>query len=260
MARHVLEVRVSELIPILSRPIGDSVNAIDARELHRALNIGRDFSTWIRARLDELHLTEGSDYVKLNDSASPNLGSANRIDYVLTLDAAKHIAMAQRNEIGTRVRNYFITAEKKLRTISSDPIALLSDPNVLRSLLSSYAERTEKAEAALAVAAPKVEVFDRIIDCGDTEGFRAAAKLVREATGATEGEFRSLMLKRKWIARLDGRLMPAHYGTEHGYVTTRDREWDDDEGGHHVKAELRITQKGIARAIELLLAGSEAAE
>lgn len=39
-----------------------------------------------------------------------------------------------------------------------------------------------------------------------------------------------------------------------GYVTIRDREWTDSEGIAHVKPELRVTQKGLARAIELLIA------
>lgn len=88
---------------------------------------------------------------------------------------------------------------------------------------------------------------------GDTVGFREAAKLIRAATGANEHETRALMVRRGWIQRLGKQLAPAHVGELRGYVTTRDREWTVD-GTTHVKPELRITQKGVARAVELLLA------
>lgn len=47
-------------------------------------------------------------------------------------------------------------------------------------------------------------------------------------------------------------LAPAHLGVERGYVTTREREYVDRSGARGVRPELRITQKGLARAIELL--------
>lgn len=139
-----------------------------------------------------------------------------------------------------------------------DPIALLGDPNVLRKLLGSYAERVQAIEATVAEQAPKAAIVDRIVDTGDTLGFREAAKLVREATGAVEGVFRGLMHRRGWIQRLGGQLAPTSIGMDRGYVTTRDREFVGSDGARHVRPELRVTQKGLTRAIELLLA-SEAA-
>lgn len=135
-----------------------------------------------------------------------------------------------------------------------DALAALSDPATLRQLLGSYAERVQALEADASAARPKVEVYDRIVASGDTVGFREAAKLIRAATGANEHETRALMVRRGWIQRLGKQLAPAHVGELRGYVTTRDREWTDSEGTHHVKPELRVTQKGVARAIELLIA------
>lgn len=182
--------------------------------------------------------------------------------YLLVLGSRKPEARAFKRWITREV----IPSIRKTGSYGSDPIALLGDPSVLRTLLGNYAERVQRLEAdvadretRIAADAPKVEVFDRIVASGDTEGFRAAAKLVHEATGANEAEFRSLMIQRKWVQRLDGRLMPAHVGIDRKYVTTREREWSDIEGGQHVKAELRITQKGITKAIEILLSDGAAA-
>lgn len=135
-----------------------------------------------------------------------------------------------------------------------DALAALADPATLRLLLDGYAERVIALQADVDAARPKVEFYDRIVDTGDTVGFREAAKLVRAATGANEHETRALMIRRGWIQRLDKRLAPAHVGELRGYVTIRDREWTDSEGIQHVKPELRVTQKGLARAIEVILA------
>lgn len=135
-----------------------------------------------------------------------------------------------------------------------DALAVLSDPAALRKLLGNYAERVLALQADVDAARPKVEVYDRIVATGDTLGFREAAKLIRAATGANENETRTLMIRRHWIQRLGKQLAPAHVGETRGYVTTRDCEWTDSDGTPHVKPELRVTQKGLARAIELLIA------
>ena len=140
-----------------------------------------------------------------------------------------------------------------------DALAALSDPSTLRQLLGSYAERVIALEAENEAARPKVEVYDRLIESGDTVGFREAAKLVRAATGANENEFRSLLLHRRWIQRLGGRLAPAHYGQAQEYVTVREREFVARDGSRKITPELRITQRGLARAIEVILAEKEEA-
>lgn len=245
---------------ILDRAVGDSVNAVDARELHHALESGQDFSTWFKARVEQLGLREGVDFEKVNDSGSTESwnGMRTRIDYVVGLDAAKHIAMAERTETGHRVRDYFIAAEKQARAVvpAFDP----TDPRVIVAVLEAQVEKVKRLEATvadqeetIALAAPKAEVHDRIMRSNGTFGFREAAKLVREATGATEGEFRSLLFKRQWVQRLDRKMAPKHYGREAGYVTSRMKEWTDAEGITHVKPELRITPKGVSRAIAILL-------
>jgi phage anti-repressor protein len=94
---------------------------VDARLLHRQLKVGKDFSTWIRARIKEFGFEEGKDF-------SPNLGSkigthggANKVDYLLSMDMAKELAMLERNEVGREIRRYFIAKEKELRGISQLP-------------------------------------------------------------------------------------------------------------------------------------------
>ncbi|MXV43468.1 hypothetical protein GS501_00030 [Saccharibacter sp. 17.LH.SD] len=96
------------------------VLGVDARALHEGLGVKRDFATWTKARINSLGLEEGVDYERI--SRSPVLGSGNRgasTDYTLTLDAAKHIAMVEKNEMGRLIRSYFIWVEKQQITAPS---------------------------------------------------------------------------------------------------------------------------------------------
>lgn len=142
---------------------------------------------------------------------------------------------------------------------SGDALAALSDPATLRQLLGDYAERVQLLEGEVATSRPKVEVYDRIVASGDTVGFREACKLIHAGTGAKEPEVRAFMIFHRWIQRLGGRLAPASYGQSRGYTTSRDLEVVRGDGSLMVVPHLRITQRGVARAIERISAG-EAAE
>ena len=101
---------MDELIHIEQSTIGaESVNSVNARELHKKLGLKSDFSNWIK-RVLEL-FTEGEDYIRFNKKVEAN--NATMIEYILTLDTAKHISMLQKNEIGMKIRKYFINSEKK---------------------------------------------------------------------------------------------------------------------------------------------------
>lgn len=105
---------MTELIKVTTDEQGQKV--VSGRELHEVLEIGRDFTTWIK-RMIEYGFIEGVDYVLLTQTGEQKgRGGHNRVEYVLTLDMAKHIAMVQRTEIGMKVRNYFIECEKQLIT------------------------------------------------------------------------------------------------------------------------------------------------
>jgi len=102
---------------------GDNL-LIDARMLHSQLKVGRDFSTWIKVRIEEFGFESGKDFFS---TVSPKRGNQKRggdkrsIDIHLTIDMAKELAMLERNEVGRAVRIYFIQKEREARAISHLP-------------------------------------------------------------------------------------------------------------------------------------------
>lgn len=130
MAQAIVEA-TRPLIPLTSRQMdGAASQTVNARELHAFLQVGRDFSNWIKARVLEYGFEENEDFVMSEDLSSPNPASAKSraqriIEYHLTLDMAKELAMVERNERGRQARRYFIECEKQLRAQAAIPTDLL---------------------------------------------------------------------------------------------------------------------------------------
>lgn len=113
---------------------------VNARNLHQALKVGRDFSNWIKSRVNSVDFIEDQDFIIVQNSAigSPKLASqkgGNRREvneYILSIDTAKHICLMEKNEVGREIRNYFIEAEKQLYKVA---------PNVYRNNLEATQKR-----------------------------------------------------------------------------------------------------------------------
>jgi phage anti-repressor protein len=99
---------------------GEEQPTVNARELWKALQSKQDFSTWIKNRLTDFEA--GIDYTVHKNVDGKNDGKFKPIEYTLTLDTAKHLAMLERNEIGKKIRQYFIEFEKEARKMIDENI------------------------------------------------------------------------------------------------------------------------------------------
>lgn len=91
-------------------------NVVNARELHQYLEVGRDFSTWIKNRIEDYQFQDNIDYSPiLGNQVTKRLfgGNQRQIDYHLTLNMAKELCMLERNEKGRQARRYFIEMENR---------------------------------------------------------------------------------------------------------------------------------------------------
>ena len=134
----------------------------------------------------------------------------------------------------------------------SDPRVVVA---VIRSLdtkvLALEATVTEQVEV-IAELEPKAATYDALMESADTYGFRESVKHLHRTTAVTEREVRTLLIDRGWVQRLGGTLLPASYGEQREYVTTRVTEYTDPKGVRRSSSELRITNKGLARLQKLL--------
>jgi phage anti-repressor protein len=85
---------------------------VSARALYEFFAPAERFHFWCK-RMFSYGLVENVDFTTVNFLTVVNKGGTKEIgDYLLTIEAAKNIAMVQRNEKGKQARNYFINIEK----------------------------------------------------------------------------------------------------------------------------------------------------
>jgi phage anti-repressor protein len=128
------------LVPVYQNKEGTLV--VNARELQDFLENSKDFSNWIKDQIENCDLEEGFEYFLYQGEALKTLqeilenkaqpaeegkqlalsgrGGHNRKDYLLTLDAAKEIAMINKGPRSKEIRKYFIACEKELRKKQQD--------------------------------------------------------------------------------------------------------------------------------------------
>ncbi|ART27489.1 AntA/AntB antirepressor [Escherichia coli] len=121
----------TQLIPVFEGTISNEPTLlVNARDLHGFLEVGKDFSNWIRARINEYGFVEHLDYILFSPNLAKTLGR-RRKDYHLTLDTAKELAMVERNEKGRQIRRYFIECEKKLRNMQPQIQPQFTDEEII---------------------------------------------------------------------------------------------------------------------------------
>ncbi|HHO9656267.1 TPA: antA/AntB antirepressor family protein [Escherichia coli] len=109
------------IVPVIAGRIGGrEANIVSAKALHKALGVGRDFTNWIKGRIDQYGFIAGTDFIRVENLSTPKRASAKtrqqiEHDYLLSLDMAKEVAMVERNEQGRAVRRYFIQCEEALQ-------------------------------------------------------------------------------------------------------------------------------------------------
>lgn len=116
------EIIENELLPIYENENKEKL--INARELHKELGNKRQFSNWIKQRIEQFKFVENEDFIRFNKFVKGDekgFGNKTIIEYYLTIDTAKELAMVENNEMGRKIRRYFIEVEKRYRTIVEKP-------------------------------------------------------------------------------------------------------------------------------------------
>ena len=241
----------TQIIPIHRGAIdGEVIDTVNARELHAFLGIGRDYTTWINARIEKFGFAEGADFVMervFPGSGENSKGGRPALEYHLTLDMAKELAMVENNDQGRAARRYFIEMERRAKA-TAEPLNL-DDPKVLRRLLLEHNAKVEAAEAALAEAAPKVAALTRIAEADGSQCITDAAKTLQ----VRPKDLFSWLRANGWIYRRAGNAHDCAYQSklQQGLMEHKVTIVSRTDGTEKTVEQARITPKGLARLAEI---------
>ncbi len=186
---------MNELIKITETVIGnETVNAVNARDLWESLESKRDFSTWIKSRIEKYEFIEGTDYLLHKFVEQLPSGAKHCIDYIITLDMAKELAMVENNARGRMVRRYFILVEKQYRQ------NLENTDMIIRKLVNEI-RRHADAQIQRDIAGLRKVVADYLRDAGYTIDGALLASL------PLTGDADSPALRKQCIDRLIRRMV-----------------------------------------------------
>ena len=123
------------LIPVFNGLIQNQpVQFCNARELHTFLDIGKDYSTWIKDRINEYGFIQDEDYLVITERTN----GRPRKEYHITLDMGKELGMVERNERGRQIRQYFIRCERTLKTLQQPQQLALPEPQKFTFEFTEY--------------------------------------------------------------------------------------------------------------------------
>lgn len=222
------------LIEIVDRSIGDeSVQTVNARDLHAFLENKDHFATWVKDRVAQYGFVQGLDFTTYSGNSEKGRPS---LEYAVSIEMAKELAMVERTSKGKEARQYFIECERRARAVA--PAVNLNDPAFLRTMLLGYTEQVLALQATVAEQAPKAEFHDKYAVSTGNKGFREVCKLLK----ANEREFREFLIAEDVMYRLGGKMMPKapHLVTGRFEV----KAGIDEETGHAFN-QAKFTPKGI---------------
>ena len=218
----------------------------------------QDFSTWIKNRIEKYEFVENADYLLHKFMEQTPSGAKHKTDYcvgfvimtngnettdyALTIDFAKKLAMQVKTVQGEMVRDYFLTCEKKLKAVSTQKPIPLTFAEALRAYADEV-EAHEHTQQQLAIAEPKAQYFDKLVERNLLANFTTTAK----EFGVKRNGFIAYLLDNGYIYRDQrGNLLPYAVHVPHLFEV---KEYCKD---HHSGTQTLITPKG-RETLRLLL-------
>ena len=218
---------MNELIKVTERG-GEQL--VSARELHEFLEIGKDFSTWFKDRVEKYGFEEGLDFSPILGNLTESMGRPRK-EYIIKLDMAKELSMVEGNEKGSQARKYFIACERKLKEITTP------------KLPQTYAEALlEAGRLALELeqAKPKVEYYDKVLD---TSSEFTTTQIAKELSMTARHLNDVLKLEKVQFKQNNQWLLYKEYQNK-GYTKTRTTIYFDSHGEEQSKHSTVWTERG----------------
>lgn len=169
------------LIPVYEN---EKCKAVNARELHNFLEVGKDFTTWIKDRVEKYGFIENEDFIVFTENGENLTGGRPKTEYILTMDTAKEIAMVQNNEKGSQARKYFIAIEKKYKEISKpaciEDLIIMQAQSLkdLRKQLNEVNHHALEAKAKVEETKEEVQAIRDVVEIRPSDRWRKDTNLI----------------------------------------------------------------------------------
>ena len=150
---------MQNLIVINTSILGNDLKqTVNARDLHMFLEVGKDFSNWMKDRIEQYGFEENQDFIVYAKTGENLTGGRPAKEYAISIDMAKELSMVERNAKGKEARKYFIGCERIAKELASKPKTQLELAREQVALL----ERLEQIEIERDLAiATKAEIGNR---------------------------------------------------------------------------------------------------
>jgi anti-repressor protein len=200
---------------------------LSARELHERLGIAQRFTDWFKYQSERLCLKDGQDFITILGEST---GGRPSIDYIVTIDIAKHLCMMSGGEKAHQIRDYFIQVEK----------AWNSPDQVMARALQIAQKQIASYKNQVALLKPKAEFFDQVASSRDAIDIGTAAKVLHLGIG------RNKLFE---ILRQEGVLMnnnqPYQKYIDCGYFRTIEQKYNKPDGSVNINIKTLVYQKGL---------------
>lgn len=232
---------MKELIKISE---GNGKRAVSARELHLFLESKQDFSNWINNRIIKYGFIQNQDFEIFNKFIENPSGGRPRIEYALSMDMAKELAMVEGNEKGKEARRYFIECER----LAQNPTHNISRIDLAQMVIESEREKqrlqiqNDLQAEQLIKSAPKVEYFDEVLQSKDTYTTNQIAKELGMSAITLNKQLHTLGIQYK---QSDTWLLYHRYQNK-GYTKTKTHTYTDKYGQHCSNMQTVWTELGRA--------------
>lgn len=240
---------MTELVAIEAKQFGaETIQTVNARDLHAFLEIGKDFSTWMKDRIAQYDFIEGIDYIKSENLIAPISGRSKArvrvaFEYFLSLPMAKELSMVERNAKGKEARLYFIECEKIAKQNQPKALPNLSKMEILQMAMESEQQRIA-LKAELELAKPAIEFTEQVKIAPDAISIAKAAKLI----GTGRNRLLEFMRQIGWVTRHNE---PYQSKIEAGYLNVKISEWEHPEKGLQRSVTTLVTGKGLVKLQQL---------
>ncbi|WP_455478710.1 antA/AntB antirepressor family protein [Bartonella sp. B10] len=224
-----------------------TVQTVNARELHAFLEVGKDFSNWIKDRINKYSFIENQDFIKTKNLRSPNLASTKSraviaIDYHLTLNMAKELSMVERNNKGKQARQYFIECERRAKQIAAPQIDY-SSPKAMIGFLKHLQGQIEQKDTTIAELKSKATALESLTRSDGLLGLTEAAKVLE----VRPKDLIDYSRENDWIYRRasGSPLLPYQDKIKKGLMDCPTITIQRSDGTEKVLPSTKITTKGI---------------